>query len=83
MGGLTATNPLIGWGLVIGVAAIAGLPPLGIFTSEFLIVSADPGNASLFSRFPWCSGFSSPVGALFLQLNRDRLRRAERDPTTR
>ncbi len=24
MGGLTTTNPLIGWGLVIGVAAIAG-----------------------------------------------------------
>ena len=40
MGGLTKTNPLIGWGLVIGVAAIAGLPPLGIFTSEFLMVSA-------------------------------------------
>ena len=40
MGGLTTTNPLIGWGLVIGVAAIAGLPPLGMFTSEFLMVSA-------------------------------------------
>ena len=40
MGGLTKTNPLIGWGLVIGVAAIAGLPPLGLFTSEFLMVSA-------------------------------------------
>ena len=34
MGGLTQTNPLIGWGLVVGVAAIAGLPPLGIFTSR-------------------------------------------------
>jgi len=26
MGRLTSTNPLIGWGLAIGVAAIAGLP---------------------------------------------------------
>ena len=46
MGGLTKTNPVLGWGLVIGVVAIAGLPPLGIFTSEFLIVS------STFARQP-------------------------------
>ena len=46
MGGLTSTNPLIGWGLVIGVAAIAGLPPLGIFTSEFLVVSATFARAA-------------------------------------
>jgi len=39
MGGLTETNPVLGWGLVLGVVAIAGLPPLGIFMSEFLIVS--------------------------------------------
>src|SRR6202040_4293804 len=31
MGGLTVTNPVLGWGLVLGVVAIAGLPPLGIF----------------------------------------------------
>src|SRR5665213_2691181 len=29
--GLTVTNPVLGWGLVLGVVAIAGLPPLGIF----------------------------------------------------
>ena len=46
MGGLTKTNPLLGWGLVIGVAAIAGLPPLGIFTSEFLMVSATFARAA-------------------------------------
>jgi hydrogenase-4 component F len=69
MGGITSTNPLIGWGLVIGVAAIAGLPPLGIFTSEFLMVSA-----TLASK-PWLAipivlGLLIAVGALFLQLNR-------------
>ena len=47
MGGLTKTNPLLGWGLVIGVAAIAGLPPLGIFTSEFLTVSATIERAAV------------------------------------
>jgi hydrogenase-4 component F len=69
MGGLTKTNPLIGWGLVFGVAAIAGLPPLGIFTSEFLTVSAT------LARQPWLAiplvlGLLVAVGALFLQLNR-------------
>src|SRR5207302_2533693 len=38
--GLTVTHPLLGWGLVLGVAAIAGLPPLGIFMSEFLVVTS-------------------------------------------
>src|SRR5262249_55721800 len=32
--GLTESHPLLGWGLVIGIVAIAGLPPLGIFMSE-------------------------------------------------
>src|ERR1700736_5821562 len=40
MGGLTQTNPVLGWGLVLGVIAIAGMPPLGIFTSEVLVVSS-------------------------------------------
>ena len=35
--GLTVTHPALGWGLVVGVVAIAGLPPLGIFMSEFLV----------------------------------------------
>ena len=41
MGGLTETHPWLGWGLVLGVVAIAGMPPLGIFMSEFLIVTLD------------------------------------------
>src|SRR3982074_2611716 len=38
--GLTESHPVLGWGLVTGVMAIAGWPPLGIFTSEFLVVSS-------------------------------------------
>jgi hydrogenase-4 component F len=45
--GLTQSEPLLGWLLLIGVAAIAGLPPFGIFTSEFLLVT------STFARLPW------------------------------
>ena len=68
MGGLTVTNPVLGWGLVLGVVAIAGLPPLGIFMSEFLVVS------STFTREPWLVlilvfGILVALGALFLRLN--------------
>jgi hydrogenase-4 component F len=44
--GLTTTHPALGWGLVAGVVAIAGMPPFGVFMSEFLIVS------STFARQP-------------------------------
>ena len=68
MGGLTVTNPVLGWGLVLGVVAIAGLPPLGIFMSEFLVVS------STFAREPWLAvilalGILIALGGLFLRLN--------------
>ena len=68
MGGLTVSNPVLGWGLVLGVVAIAGLPPLGIFMSEFLVVS------STFARQPWLAvilsfGILVALGGLFLRLN--------------
>ncbi len=68
IGGLTTTHPWLGWGLVIGVVAIAGLPPLGIFMSEFLLVS------STFAREPWLAlllvaGILVAFGALLLRLN--------------
>ncbi|MGZ5811829.1 MAG: hydrogenase 4 subunit F [Xanthobacteraceae bacterium] len=68
MGGLTVTHPVLGWGLVLGVVAIAGLPPLGIFMSEFLVVS------STFARQPWLViilvfGILVALGGLFLRLN--------------
>ena len=44
--GLTVTHPTLGWGLVAGVIAIAGMPPFGVFMSEFLVVS------STFARQP-------------------------------
>jgi len=38
--GLIRTQPAVGWGLLVGVVAIAGFPPFGVFTSEFLLLSA-------------------------------------------
>jgi hydrogenase-4 component F len=68
LGGLTVTHPVLGWSLVFGVVAIAGLPPLGIFMSEFLVVS------STFAREPVLAtilvfGILVALGGLFLRLN--------------
>ncbi|OQY20386.1 MAG: hydrogenase 4 subunit F [Desulfobacteraceae bacterium 4572_35.1] len=38
--GLISTQPTVGWGLLLGTVAIAGFPPFGVFTSEFLLFSA-------------------------------------------
>jgi len=68
LGGLTQSNPLLGWGLVLGVVAIAGLPPLGIFMSEFLIVTSTFARAPLLAA-PLVAGLLIGLGALFLRLN--------------
>ena len=65
--GLTASHPALGWGFLIGVVAIAGLPPLGIFMSEFLVVT------STMARIPWLAlplvlGLLVSFGALILRL---------------
>jgi hydrogenase-4 component F len=36
--GLITVNPTIGWGLMVGTLAILGMPPFGVFASEFLIL---------------------------------------------
>jgi hydrogenase-4 component F len=66
--GLTVSHPVLGWSLVLGVVAIVGLPPMGIFMSEFLILT------STFAREPVLAvvlGLSLLVGlgALLLRLN--------------
>ncbi len=66
--GLTASHPVLGWALVLGVVAIAGMPPLGVFMSEFLVVS------STFARNSWLAiplvfGLLVAFGALLLRLN--------------
>ena len=37
--GLLKVSPRVGWGLMIGALAILGMPPFGIFASEFLILT--------------------------------------------
>ncbi len=45
--GLIRTQPKIGWGLLIGTISIAGFPPFGVFTSEFLVLLATMHS------YPW------------------------------
>src|SRR5205814_10225126 len=37
--GLITISPMIGWGLALGSLAILGMPPFGVFASEFLILT--------------------------------------------
>jgi len=66
--GLTLSHPALGWSLGLGVVAIAGLPPMGLFMTEFLIIT------STFARAPALAvilGLALLVGlgALLLRLN--------------
>jgi hydrogenase-4 component F len=66
--GLTESHPLLGWGLVLGVVAIAGMPPLGIFMSEFLVVSSTFAREPLLA-VPLVAGLIIGFGALMLRLH--------------
>jgi hydrogenase-4 component F len=45
--GLVKVSPAVGWGLMIGSLAILGMPPFGVFASEFLILT------TAMREFPW------------------------------
>jgi hydrogenase-4 component F len=49
--GLIRTNPTIGWGLMLGTIAILGVPPFGVFASEFLIIT------TAMHEHPWATPF--------------------------
>ena len=49
--GLITNSPVIGWGLILGTLAILGMPPFGVFASEFLIL------ITAISDQPWATPF--------------------------
>lgn len=65
--GLTVSHPLLGWGLLVGVVAIAGLPPFGIFMSEFLLVTSTFAREPLLA-LPLAVGILVAFGALVLRV---------------
>ena len=64
---MTISHPVLGWGLVAGVVAIAGLPPMGIFMSEFLVVSSTFARQPLLA-VPLAIGLLLAFGALVSRL---------------
>jgi hydrogenase-4 component F len=66
--GLSVTHPTLGWTLAIGVIAIAGLPPFGIFMSEFLVVTSTFARDPLLA-IPLVIGLLLGVGALILRMS--------------
>ncbi len=49
--GLIKVNPTVGSGLMLGVMAILGMPPFGVFASEFLILT------TAMREQPWATPF--------------------------
>ena len=49
--GLIEQSPAIGWGLAIGTLAILGMPPFGVFTSEFMVLT------TAMHEHPWATPF--------------------------
>jgi hydrogenase-4 component F len=49
--GLVTISPTVGWGLMIGSLAILGVPPFGVFASEFLILT------TAMRDHPWATPF--------------------------
>src|SRR5437588_3691147 len=49
--GVIQTSPTIGWGLVLGSLAILGMPPFGVFTSEFMVLT------TAMREHPWATPF--------------------------
>ncbi|WEY38091.1 hydrogenase 4 subunit F [Paraburkholderia sp. SUR17] len=49
--GLLRVSPVVGWGLMLGALAILGMPPFGVFASEFLILT------TTMARLPWAAPF--------------------------
>ncbi|HKX39202.1 MAG TPA: proton-conducting transporter membrane subunit, partial [Burkholderiales bacterium] len=49
--GLIRHSPTIGWGLALGTLAILGMPPFGVFTSEFMVLT------TAMREHPWATPF--------------------------
>ncbi|MGA2125815.1 MAG: hydrogenase 4 subunit F [Xanthobacteraceae bacterium] len=65
--GLSTSNPALAVGLALGVVAIAGLPPFGVFMSEFMLVSSSVNRQPLLAVV-LVTGILVAVGALVLRL---------------
>jgi hydrogenase-4 component F len=49
--GIMQLSPTVGWGLMLGTLAILGMPPFGVFASEFLMIT------TAMHDYPWTTPF--------------------------
>jgi hydrogenase-4 component F len=49
--GMMQVSPTVGWGLMLGTLSILGMPPFGVFASEFLIIT------TAMHDYPWTTPF--------------------------
>ena len=47
--GMMQLSPTVGWGLILGTFAILGMPPFGVYSSEFLIIT------TAMHDYPWAT----------------------------
>ncbi len=66
--GLTSSHPVLGWTLVAGVVAITGLPPFGVFMSEFLVLTSAFAQQPVLAIIA-AGGLLVAFGALLWRLN--------------
>ncbi|MBL8472119.1 MAG: hydrogenase 4 subunit F [Rhodocyclaceae bacterium] len=65
--GLMKASPLLGWSMMLGALAILGMPPFGVFASEFLILT------TAMREQPWATPFlllalGVAFGAVFMRV---------------
>ncbi|TAN56338.1 MAG: hydrogenase 4 subunit F [Rhodospirillales bacterium] len=61
--GIATSHPVLGWSFLVAVCAIAGLPPMGVFMSEFLVVSSTFARQPLLA-IPVMAGLLVAFGAI-------------------
>ncbi|HQT64177.1 MAG: hypothetical protein B7Z75_09150 [Acidocella sp. 20-57-95] len=65
--GMIATDKYVGWALVLCIFALTGLPPSGLFTSEYLIISQTILRAPLYA-LPFGAGLLLCAIAIIRQI---------------
>lgn len=69
IGGLARSHPALGWGLVLVMAGLAGLPPASLFASEWMLAAA-LGREAPWLLLPYVAGLLVAALALLHAMHR-------------
>ena len=65
--GLSVSHPVLAWGLALGIIAIAGMPPFGVFMSEFLVLSSTFSHSPVLTII-LATGLLLAFGAMLMRM---------------